>query len=427
MRSLVILFLTVGCQRGGIAPGSPPDLGQAPDLAPIAPGVYRLDGIDETLPPGDLQPLAAIVGNAHVVGLGESVHTTDGFTQAKFRTLTFLVEKMGFRALAFEWQRTSGQAVDDYILLGGGSAGAAARGLSVWASRTTQKMIEWLRGWNLAHPDDPVRFFGIDVQQPDDDYQTLAAFLPRAAPADAAHLIAGLDACDRVPTATPSLSTPQWGTCTAGLTTLGDYLAQNKSALQLATTPELVAGAEDALVGLHAWQDEIYYEPTDLKRSMEARDTGMAWMFQRTRAIRFPDARIVLWAHNEHLEQDHASVVNGFGQGSRALGSQLHEALGADYVAIGLTGYDISIDWPDVGCGPLDPPTDPNSVEVMLHRLGAPVLLVDLRAQKPYFDPVTQYGFSFGQSLVPAQQFQALIDLETVPAMQPLDWPKCKP
>src|SRR5690349_3742906 len=122
MRSLLFAFLTVGCSGSGLRDESP-DLAPAPDLAPLLPdGVHALAGIDETLPDDDLAPLDAILGDARNVGLGESVHTTGGYTQAKLRVIKYLVEKKGFRALGWEWQRVNGQVVEDYIVGGKGTA-----------------------------------------------------------------------------------------------------------------------------------------------------------------------------------------------------------------------------------------------------------------------------------------------------------------
>jgi erythromycin esterase len=131
MRLLAFAFLTIGCSTHGLSPDAP-DLAEFPDLAPVLPdGVHSLSGIDEMLPDDDLQPLDSILGDAKNVGFGESVHTTGGYTQAKFRVIKYLVEKKGFRAIGWEWQRVDGQVVEDYIVDGKGTARRAAQGHSV--------------------------------------------------------------------------------------------------------------------------------------------------------------------------------------------------------------------------------------------------------------------------------------------------------
>lgn len=74
-------------------------------MADVA-GLYRIEGIDESLPHTDLAPLEEILDRARFVGLGESVHTSGGYYRAKFRLFRYLVEVLGFRAFAIEspWQ-----------------------------------------------------------------------------------------------------------------------------------------------------------------------------------------------------------------------------------------------------------------------------------------------------------------------------------
>ncbi len=63
----------------------------------IEPGIYRIEGLGDSLPKDDLEPLAGIVGKAELVGLGEAVHTSGDFYRAKFRIFRYLVEELGFR------------------------------------------------------------------------------------------------------------------------------------------------------------------------------------------------------------------------------------------------------------------------------------------------------------------------------------------
>src|SRR5438046_2511882 len=58
--------------------------------------------LETTEPTGnndDLAPLAAIVGDAHVVALGDGTFGTHEFFTTKLRMLQFLVERMGFDVL----------------------------------------------------------------------------------------------------------------------------------------------------------------------------------------------------------------------------------------------------------------------------------------------------------------------------------------
>ena len=65
----------------------------------LAPGIYS---VTEELAGSDLEPLQDILAGTDIVGLGEAVHTTQGFSRAKVRVFQYLVEDMGYRAFGFE-------------------------------------------------------------------------------------------------------------------------------------------------------------------------------------------------------------------------------------------------------------------------------------------------------------------------------------
>jgi hypothetical protein len=71
-----------------------------------------------------------------------------------------------------------------------------------------------------------------------------------------------------------------------------------------------------------------------------------------------------------------------------------------------LIGYDVEINWPSVGYGPLPLPTQ-GSVEANLHGLGAPYLIVDPEAP---FVGITTTTLSETQMIV-SQQFGVLVTL----------------
>jgi erythromycin esterase-like protein len=62
----------------------------------------QLTTIDPTAPLDDLAPLRRMVGDAQVVGLGESTHGAREAFTLKHRMLRLLVEELGFRSVAWE-------------------------------------------------------------------------------------------------------------------------------------------------------------------------------------------------------------------------------------------------------------------------------------------------------------------------------------
>lgn len=63
--------------------------------------------VDPAAPLGDLTPLRRAIGDAEIVGLGESTHGAAEEETLKHRTLRLLIERMGFRSVA-GWSAPSG-------------------------------------------------------------------------------------------------------------------------------------------------------------------------------------------------------------------------------------------------------------------------------------------------------------------------------
>jgi erythromycin esterase-like protein len=145
----------------------------------------------------------------------------------------------------------------------------------------------------------------------------------------------------------------------------------------------------------------------------------MAYAFGVLRALRFPKAKTIVWAHNFHL-------AKGTITRKQTMGSYLAASLGKSYADIALVAHEVDIDWLRIGCGPADPPF-PGSVEEILHALGEPALLVDLAfpgTQDPYIPPgVRGLGYYF---VNPAQLYNGVLYLDVSPKMTPLAWPSCQ-
>ena len=103
-------------------------VGTAPIIAPARPAAHATDvagwvsraavPLATTAPTGsldDLDPLRRSIGEATVVGLGETAHGAAEETTLKHRMLRFLVERLGFRTVAWEEDWSTGLEVDAYI------------------------------------------------------------------------------------------------------------------------------------------------------------------------------------------------------------------------------------------------------------------------------------------------------------------------
>ena len=101
---------------------------------------------------------------------------------------------------------------------------------------------------------------------------------------------------------------------------------------------------------------------------------NVEWILERN-----PEAKVVLWAHNIHIQEQHQDEF-------LLMGERLAEKLGEDYFSLGFTFYGGDFQaQPRGGEKPQPYPiedTSARSVEGVFHTLGLPLFLIDLRARE---------------------------------------------
>ncbi|MBI5246041.1 MAG: erythromycin esterase family protein [Elusimicrobia bacterium] len=390
-------------------------------------GVHALRTL---LPWSDGHPLDTLAKDASVIALGETLHTSGGVYKTKVRVIKDLVERFGFRVVAFETPWTAAQRVEDYLSTGRGSSDEALEGLfGVWRSEEVRELLEWMRRWNLEHPDDSVHFMGFDIQQPWDDFRLLGSFLREAIPDQAEVLVDGLSTCAGVRFASqeefrretggaPKISSEEQNRCLDGVAKIG--FALRVAASKRAGSSEIFARAHVSLRGLEAWQKAEYYEQFDgtaeYMKGFEPRDEGMAEAFLALRSLNFPEAKTVLWSANLHISQRPIPAPPGSDLTSiKVMGCFLAKTLGASYVPVALTAYRLETDWPMIPNPP--PPTISRSLPKILHDLDVEDVLVDLtifNAPSGGRDQRFQVDFQL-PDIRPVDHFRALIFVDHSP------------
>lgn len=220
------------------------------------PGLHPLPAIDRHATDADLASLAEVIGDAQIVGLGESLHMCGGYLEAKARIVRWLVEHQGFRLVTIESPWAWSLGAQRYVASGEGSANSAMRSYfsAFWDSESRQ-MMAWLRQWNVDHPDDRVEFVGFDIQ--DAPRQLIAELAERGVDPET------LDAC-------------RSGPCTVD------------------TDDRWILLVADLLNTRRAL-DQVDERNRDGDRvSHEIRDAGMADALLRLRALTAPGARTVV-------------------------------------------------------------------------------------------------------------------------------------
>ncbi len=336
----------------------------------------------------DLAPLREVVGDARVVALGEATHGTREFFHLKHRLFEYLVAELGFSVFAIEASWPESEAVDEYVRTGRGDPAKALAGLYIWPWNTEEvlDLIRWMRQWNAVPGHRQVRFYGFDVKAAAVSAERLAARLGQIDPALAAEAgpaLARLAAAERAAPELADADEAEYQAAVAGVAAVLPRIA--------ARLPQPASAADrQAIVDRHYVQAlEQYTRLRGPGGGGPVRDDGMADNVRWIADVAEPGSRIVVWAHNFH--------VNVYEEGSLPwMGHHLEAALGKDYLPVGFLFHHGSFQAMDRTGGPrglkeftVGPPAA-GTLEDTFERAGWPLCLLDLR-RLPAEGPVAEW------------------------------------
>lgn len=114
----------------------------------------------------DLQCLKRMIGDTHVVALGENTHGSSEIYKIKDRMIKYLVEKDGFNVFAIEAAMPEAYRLNDYIIDGTGDPKELIKGMYFWTWDTQEMLdlVNWMKAYNANH-EKKVMFTGFDVQE----------------------------------------------------------------------------------------------------------------------------------------------------------------------------------------------------------------------------------------------------------------------
>lgn len=322
---------------------------------------HHLETIDPSagVDSADLAPMAAMVQDARVVAVGENSHFISEFALVRHRLVRFLVEECGFTAVAFESGFSEGFTIDEWTRGGGEAADSAA--LSHLAEynipsgtarpKEVRDILRWVREHNSTAAT-PVQFLGIDVPEAagsvlhsldpviafaEEVDPTLLPLLRRTR--ELAEIPAGRTMAHAAPR---YLGMPEdkRDALTAGISRLIDYVDCVADRYIAAIGQERFDIARWHLEAARSGDHHLRaiasaYDGTALPASATSRERFMAasveWWLERLG----PDAKIVLLAHNAHIQR--TPVVYEGELQVYPMGYHLGRDLGDDYVAVGVT------------------------------------------------------------------------------------------
>jgi erythromycin esterase len=283
--------------------------------------IATLEPSEET---ADLQQLKAAIGQARVVALGEAAHGSHEFLAFRNRLFEFLVDEMGFTAIAVETGLSEAMQVEEYI--GGGAGNATALAQAVFCTNPerleeNRQLIEWMHSRNAANAGGrKIRLYGIDLtgmREGEFPEARLAvdralAYLHEVEPASAQRFRERLEPllARFSSTAFGTLSEAQQDALTTTIEELVSLLGRRQVDF-LGMTPS--SRYDNALRhAINARQVTDYFrtaradaaaKPLDLRESFMVRDAAMAenvrWVLEREGR----EGRILVFAHNMHVKK----------------------------------------------------------------------------------------------------------------------------
>ncbi|MYT33138.1 MULTISPECIES: erythromycin esterase family protein [unclassified Streptomyces] len=309
-----------------------------------------LTHLDREAPLDDLEPLRSLIGDARVVAIGESSHFIDEFAAMRERILRFLVERCGFTVLAFEYGFSEGFPLDAWAQ-GEGTDDGLSEHLAAAIPVGLDEPLRWMRRHNRTAAQ-PVRFAGVDIPAAGGSLlpalSPVADYLRRTDPEFLPAVQTALQIAASFAGGSGAVAAPAWARLTsAEQDTLSATLM--RLLIRFRAVEPLYVSRSDQLsydIALQRLEGACHADYTframadlfagkGLAADTSARDVYMAGAVLWHLAHFEPGTRIVLAAHNAHIQKSPISF-DGHLTGL-PMGQHLHRALGDDYFALGLT------------------------------------------------------------------------------------------
>ncbi|KAF0958726.1 erythromycin esterase family protein [Rhodococcus sp. T7] len=401
-----------------------------------------------------------IVGDARVVLIGESSHGTQEFYAARAEMTRILIEEKGFTAVAAEADWPDAYRVNRYVRGQGPdtSAEEALRGFErfpawMWRNTTVLDFVAWLRQHNDSCGPDRARqagFYGLDLYSLHRSIREVIDYLDRVDP-EAARRARTRYCCFDHAAGEDGQAYGYAAAFGAGESCERQVVEQLID-LQRHTIDHLLDDGTDAEDHLfyaerNAWSvrnAEEYYRTMFRGRvaSWNLRDRHMAdtldaLIAHLDRRADTP-ARVVVWAHNSHVGDARATEVGAHGE--LTVGQLVRERYPQICRLIGFTTYSGSVTAAGEWNGPAERKTVraalPSSVEELFHEVGKESFLVRMqdgpvadtlrtarlgRAIGVIYRPDTERQSHYVHARL-ADQFDAVIHIDTTHALEPLEY-----
>ena len=403
----------------------------------------------------DFDPLLRLVGDAHIVLLGEASHGTHELYRTRAEITKRLIAELGFNAVAIEGDWPDAYRVNRFVRGEGqdATAEAALGGFKrfpqwMWRNADVLDFAGWLRESNDALPADAQKtgFYGLDLYSLHASMEAVIRFLERVDP-DAAERAKQRYACFDHFSGTEeyALRTGIGISPSCEREVVAQLVDFRRNATWYATrdgnisSDECFYAAENARLVRNA---EEYYRAMfqGAEKTWNLRDSHMA---QTLRSLQSHlsaagrKAKMVVWAHNSHVGDARATEMSQRGEWN--IGQLARNTYGDDVVLIGFTTYDGTVtaasDWDSPAERKIVRPALANSYESMFYEVDCPAFFLTLRdkgaigvldeprlerAIGVIYRPETERQSHYFYARI-AEQFDAVIHFDRTRAVEPLE------
>jgi erythromycin esterase-like protein len=412
----------------------------------------------------DVSAVTGLVGDAHVVLLGEATHGTHEFYSARMEITKRLLTEKGFDAVAVECDWPDALRVNRFIQGRNNENGVPDPSAEIslanyqrfprwmWRNEDVVQLIRWLREFNDGIPalENKAGFFGIDLYSLRSSMNAVVQYLLKVDPEAAKRARARYACFDQLAedpqrygyAATFGMKKDCEDEVVQQLVGLTANLERYARADGVASSDDAFYAAQNARVAQNA---EAYYRAMFQGRneSWNLRDTHMAdtldalCEFLGKRKGR--PAKIVVWAHNSHLGDARFTEMGEHGQIN--LGQLSRERYGTDDTfLLGFTTHSGTVtaasDWDSPAELKRVRPGRNDSFEHLLHSTGLENFLLPIRGREKLIDRLQGHRLerAIGVVYLPeserlshyfysdlVNQFDAVIHFDKTEAVRPLD------
>jgi len=354
---------------------------------------HAVTTVDAAINDSDLLPVQSAIGAARVVALGEPMHNTHEPLAFRNRLFRYLVERMGFTAIALESGFTESLNARSMIEDVEGDAETAARtalpgGLTRYLEN--RELIQWMRAYNATSASAgrrKIRLYGIDLTdgaRPSGARLAIDAaltFLSRADPTTAQEI---RDSTSSLPgteqRAFGPLSPTAQAEFEASINAIANAMQRGRKTLIARTSEDEYRWAQHNLDTARRLAKCLALTPESKDMNlwavtMECRDYGMSENVQWALKNEGRQGRLLVFAHDSH-------VMNSKEDGRRwakvrekpsMMGLFLRRVHGNDLYIIAMMATATT--------GELRPakPLEDDSIESQLAAVGLPLFFLDLR------------------------------------------------